>query len=100
MVTHIYREGNQCVNKLANIGLTSQPFTWWDQIPTKIGNDFTRNRLGLPYFCWNKMCLTLPLESFDDNKVLKIVQDHRQNLRSLLGSGRTKESEGINKKEA
>jgi len=24
-------------------------------------------------FCWNKMCLTLPLESFDDNKVLKIV---------------------------
>jgi len=23
--------------------------------------------------CWNKMCLTLPLESFDDNKVLKIV---------------------------
>jgi len=23
--------------------------------------------------CWNKMCLTLSLESFDDNKVLKIV---------------------------
>jgi len=23
--------------------------------------------------CWNKMCLTLPLLSFDDNKVLKIV---------------------------
>jgi len=23
--------------------------------------------------CWNKMCLTLPLESFDDDKVLKIV---------------------------
>jgi len=22
---------------------------------------------------WNKMCLTLPLESFDDNKVLQIV---------------------------
>jgi len=21
--------------------------------------------------CWNKMCLTLPLESFDNNKVLK-----------------------------
>jgi len=23
--------------------------------------------------CWNKMCLTIPLLSFDDNKVLKIV---------------------------
>jgi len=23
--------------------------------------------------CWNKMCITLPLESFDDNKVLKMV---------------------------
>jgi len=23
--------------------------------------------------CWNKMRLTLPLVSFDDNKVLKIV---------------------------
>jgi len=28
------------------------------------------------------------------------VQDHRHNLRSLLGSRRTKESKGINKKEA
>jgi len=31
--------------------------------------------VGVPagIHCWNKMCLTLPLESFDDNKVLKIV---------------------------
>jgi len=34
---------------------------------------FARNIVGGTYFCWNKMCLTLPLESFDDNKVLKIV---------------------------
>jgi len=50
MVTHIYREGNHCADKLANIGLTSQTFTWWDHMPTQIGGDFTRNRLGLPYF--------------------------------------------------
>ena len=31
---------------------------------------FIFKRRGL---CWNKMCLTLALESFDDNKVLKIV---------------------------
>ena len=51
----------------------------------------------------------ITLKSFDDNKVLKncqldmliSVQDHRQNiLRSLIGSGRTKESKEINKKEA
>jgi len=57
------------------------------------------------------MCLTLPLESFDDNKILKncqldmliFVKVYRtidKNLRSLLGSGRTKEGKGINKKEA
>jgi len=52
------------------------------------------------------------LKSFDDNKVLKklsigyanicsSVHDHRQQiLRSLIGSGRTKESKEINKKEA
>ena len=37
MVTHIYREGNHCADKLANIGLSSQSFTWWDQMPTQIG---------------------------------------------------------------
>jgi len=57
------------------------------------------------------MCLTLPFESFDDNKVLKncqldmliFVQVYKtvdKNLRSILGSGRTKESKEINKKEA
>jgi len=55
------------------------------------------------------MCLTLPLEGFDDNKVLEncqldtliFVQVYStidKNLRSLLGSGRTKEGKGINKK--
>jgi len=54
----------------------------------------------------------ITLKSFDDNKVLKklsigyanicsSVQDYRQkNLRSLIGSGITKEGKEINKKEA
>jgi hypothetical protein len=53
----------------------------------------------------------ITLYSFDDNKVLKncqldmliFVQVYKtidKNLVSLLGSGRTKESYGINKKEA
>jgi len=54
----------------------------------------------------------ITLKSFDDNKVLKKMsigdanicssaQDHRQKiLGSLRGSGRTKESKDINKKEA
>jgi len=57
------------------------------------------------------VCLTLPFESFDDNKVLKdcqldmliFVHVYRtigKNLRSKLGSGRAKEIKEINKKEA
>jgi len=53
----------------------------------------------------------ITLKSFDDNKVLKncqldmlvFVQVYRtiaKNLRSILGSGKTKESKEINKKEA
>jgi len=55
-----------------------------------------------------QMCLTLPLESFDDNKVLKncqldmliFVQVDRtihKILRSLIGSKITKESKDIKK---
>jgi hypothetical protein len=35
-----------------------------------------QSSLGTIFFCqvcWNKMCLTINLESFDDNKVLNIV---------------------------
>jgi len=37
------------------------------------GNNGISGGGGSSWVCWNKMCLTLPLESFDDNKVLKIV---------------------------
>ncbi|CAJ2651412.1 unnamed protein product [Trifolium pratense] len=49
-VSHIYREGNHCADKLANIGLSLHGLTWWNHIPTRLQGDFIRNRLGMPYF--------------------------------------------------
>jgi hypothetical protein len=49
-VSHIYREGNHCANKLANLGLSLPTFTLWDHIPPVLLDDFGRNRLGMPYF--------------------------------------------------
>jgi hypothetical protein len=49
-ISHIYREGNHCADKLASLGLTLHGFTWWNQIPPKIKGGFGRNRLGMPYF--------------------------------------------------
>jgi len=50
MITHIFREGNNCADKLANLGLTVINFTWWDYAPVEILADLTNNRLGLPNF--------------------------------------------------
>lgn len=33
MITHIFREGNHCADKLANLGLTVVNFTWWTYTP-------------------------------------------------------------------
>lgn len=49
-ITHIYREGNHCVDKLASISLALNTFFWWDHIPSQLEMDFARNRLCLPYF--------------------------------------------------
>ena len=46
-VIHVYREGNQCADLLANIGLSLQTHAWWDQVPNQIGAEFTKDRLGL-----------------------------------------------------
>ena len=50
IVSHVYREGNYCVDKLAGIGLDLNTHFWWDHLPSQIRDDFTRNRMGLPYF--------------------------------------------------
>jgi ribonuclease HI len=49
-VSHIFREGNHCADKLANLGLSLPDFTWWDCIPPLLLDDFGRNRLGMPYY--------------------------------------------------
>jgi ribonuclease HI len=48
-MSHIYREGNHCADKLANIGLSLNGLTWWNHIPLELQGDFVRNRLGMPY---------------------------------------------------
>jgi ribonuclease HI len=46
-VTHVYREGNCCADILANIGLSLQSHAWWDHVPSQVGSEFNRNRLGM-----------------------------------------------------
>jgi ribonuclease HI len=43
-VSHIFREGNHCADKLANLGLSLH------DIPSVLVDDFDRNRLGMPYY--------------------------------------------------
>jgi ribonuclease HI len=50
MLTHIYREGNHCADKLASLGLSRFDFTWWSCLPFEISSGFFRNRSGLAYF--------------------------------------------------
>jgi ribonuclease HI len=50
LITHVYREGNHCTIKLANLGLSLQNFVWWNELPRVIRKDFARDRLGLPCF--------------------------------------------------
>jgi hypothetical protein len=50
VVSHIYREGNKCVDGLANIGLSLHRFFCWFEIPPNIREFFVDNRLGKPNF--------------------------------------------------
>ncbi|MCI24036.1 ribonuclease H protein [Trifolium medium] len=45
VVSHVYREGNQCANKLANIGLGLDSFTFWNELSLQISSFFVDNRL-------------------------------------------------------
>lgn len=49
-ISHIFREENTCVDKLANFGVSSCCNYWWDLIPNFIREDFLRNRISLPNF--------------------------------------------------
>jgi len=50
LVTHIFREGNCCANRLANIGMSCNSLLWMNEIHSQARADYIRNRLGLPYF--------------------------------------------------
>ncbi|CAJ2645220.1 unnamed protein product [Trifolium pratense] len=49
-ISHIYREGNHCADKLASFGLALNDYAWWNISPIIIREDLDRNRLGLPFF--------------------------------------------------
>jgi len=44
IVTHVFREGNCCADRLANIGLSINI----QIVPDQARGNFIRNRLGLP----------------------------------------------------
>ncbi|KAK2424264.1 hypothetical protein QL285_034644 [Trifolium repens] len=50
IVTHIYRDGNQVADSLANHGLTSSSLVFWNDPPLFISDSFNRNKQGLPCF--------------------------------------------------
>jgi ribonuclease HI len=48
--SHIYREGNSCADKLANLGHSFVHLKWWDSLPLELRDDFLRDKLGIPCF--------------------------------------------------
>lgn len=50
MVSHVFREGNDCADMFANIGLNSNCLTIWLDIPECIKANFIKNKLGWPKF--------------------------------------------------
>ncbi|XP_019423006.1 PREDICTED: uncharacterized protein LOC109332480 [Lupinus angustifolius] len=54
-ITHIYREGNSCADKLASYGISSQENTIWNSAPLFIYEEFSRNRLGLPNYRFSNL---------------------------------------------
>lgn len=49
-ISHIYREGNVCVAKLASFGAQSSGYTWWDSPPSFVVQEFLKYRQELPFY--------------------------------------------------
>ena len=45
-ISHIFYEGNEGADQLANFGVTSQGSTWWDTILDFVREPFSRDRIG------------------------------------------------------
>jgi ribonuclease HI len=50
LVSHIYREGNECADVLANLGLGLLNFSFWNDVPQPVFDSLARNKMGLPCF--------------------------------------------------
>jgi ribonuclease HI len=50
IVTHIYREGNEVADTLANFGLSLQQLTVWQELPSFINSAYVKNKSGLPSY--------------------------------------------------
>ncbi|XP_004301067.1 PREDICTED: uncharacterized protein LOC101309260 [Fragaria vesca subsp. vesca] len=48
--SHIFREGNQVADALANFDLSSSSLVYWDSIPQFLMNLCLQDQLGLPHF--------------------------------------------------
>jgi len=50
LCSHVYREGNYCVDILADFGHSISGTVWLDSLPQSLSADFFRNRMGLPNY--------------------------------------------------
>jgi ribonuclease HI len=50
IVSHIYREGNQVADTLANYGCSLSSLTCWHYVPDFVKDNFVKNILGIPSF--------------------------------------------------
>jgi len=50
LVSHVYREGNQCDDLLGNLGLSSSTLTVWLDMPICIRQIFGKYKLDMPNF--------------------------------------------------
>jgi predicted methyltransferase len=50
LVSHIYREGNQIADSLANFGRSLNNLEVWEEIPSFIIEQYVKDRLGLSQF--------------------------------------------------
>jgi ribonuclease HI len=48
--SHIYREGNVCADRLANVGHSITGTVWHSTLPPELSYDFFRDRCGLPNY--------------------------------------------------
>jgi len=48
--SHIFREGNTCADRLANLGHSVVGEVWLSALPSEIQHDFLADRCGLPRF--------------------------------------------------